>query len=347
MRHFNVSRFVRLRLLATNSAPKGAFVVDSWRYEPIVTAADVLPARFDSGFVLRVCLHPGENRWHFERSMRATRSRGRDSRTLVVASVVDLIRPGALVRCVKVSTYSLKFPGDSLGAVTMRESDPVLEDAGTAYLCRREEVREDAIWLIVPVSNHNPPSSIWGHLPERYEVRHFVLDHDRTKSSRSAKLDEGLRQRVMLSRRNTFIRWVLLGPFAVGLVWLTRWGAGFLPTGDTELLRSAKDLTVTVLGTVGRYYALVFVIAAMLAWNHLWGATVRASAWRRKEAQVRLARTPHAGVTRRWVSRLTPRKHDRFQPWTGGTREGLALGDLVSRGIRPRRGRNMDALEID
>ena len=126
----------RLAFLTMRTAPKAAFAVSSWRYDS-EAAMDDDDADYLGGFVLRVRVHPNENRRHLVRSLGAAKASDQQRRLVVVASAVDLMNANSWVRCLQVNTYSVKLPKSSIGDVELRAARPVRPASPTAYRCTR------------------------------------------------------------------------------------------------------------------------------------------------------------------------------------------------------------------
>ena len=90
--------------LSNSTNPKSAFTLTDWQYQPITPTGLAKRYPYSGGSILRLSLHPHENRSHLKRSLKADKSGVRARRLVVIASVQDMFEPTSLVRCIVVNS---------------------------------------------------------------------------------------------------------------------------------------------------------------------------------------------------------------------------------------------------
>ena len=111
--------------LSSTTNPKSAFTLTDWQYQPITPTSLAKHYPYCGGSMLRLSLHPHENRSHFKRSLNADKSGGRARRLVVIASVQDMFEPTSLVRCIVVNSNTLHLEEGDPHAVVLRTADPL------------------------------------------------------------------------------------------------------------------------------------------------------------------------------------------------------------------------------
>ena len=101
-------RTIGLLLVPSSTNPKSAFTLTDWEYQPITPTGPAKHYPYTGGSMLRLSLHPHENRSHLKRSLNADKSGRRTRRLLVIASAKDMLEPTSWVRCIVVNSNTLQ-----------------------------------------------------------------------------------------------------------------------------------------------------------------------------------------------------------------------------------------------
>ena len=174
-RPFSAWQKIRDDFVSSSTKPKSAFTLTDWQYQPITPTGLAKRYPYCGGSMLRLSLHPHENRSHLKRSLKADKSGSRARRLVVIASVQDMFEPTSLVRCIVVNSNTLQREEGDPQAVVLRTAD-LLSVADNVYPCEQKNVPADALWLIVPTSNYRAPSTCWGEMPERHNKQTTLRD---------------------------------------------------------------------------------------------------------------------------------------------------------------------------
>ena len=292
-------RDLRLVLFPTGTMPKSAFTVMEWHYRPVESIHSPTRPSYAAGAVLRFVLHVHENRHHLRRSLMTGGSGSRDRRLVVIASAPDLAKPRAWVRCLSIDASRLLLPNDERGHIVVPTTGGGRFGDGPQFRCRRHEVPDNALWLVVPATSQHSPTALWGEIDERFVVRPAVPAEAEADRLDDDICEQHVRRDVTRFRRLKVVVWVLLGLLPLGFVPLMR-----------RLLRWSfyPDETAALLGgQVAAVYFVVFTYALIAASVWLVVDAFRAKVWRSREGQ-------------------TP------EQWRGGTQECLVMGRLCRNG---------------
>ena len=331
-RRSRVGRALRRYLLTMDTQPKGGFAIAQWHYRPLVATDDTDDTGYQAAFELNVEVHAKENRRHLSRSLRAVPQSSNSTRLVVLASARDMLDNDAIVRCLVVDALETKCADQPRGHLTLRQSSPLLDGSPTAYSCVGKLVRENAIWLVVPVTSYREPTSLWGHLEERFALADAMPDEPAGEHPSDSSVGHEMRRRLKRYRRVRFAIWFILSFGAAGFLLLRQTAIRYaVPRGSGNW-----DLAVYLLDR-GLIWFLSFGIAAYLwiaayAIVDLCWESIIGQWWCRKEAQTRTARSATA------LSR-----HGDGPRWNGGTSKCLLFLGLAARGFesapqsKPRR----------
>ena len=240
-----------------------------WQYLPITTTGLAKRYPYSGGSILRLSLHPHENRSHLKRSLKADKSGGRARRLVVIASVQDMFEPTSSVRCIVVNSYTLHLEEGDPHAVVLLTADP-LSVADNVHRREQKDVPADALWLIVPTPDYRAPSTIWGQIPERHNHQTMPIDPD-TQESDDSDERKFVKERMTDERVGRTALWLYLGLFLPGFFGLY---AKLIPHFSLPIMASVV-------------WFVVFVIALFAALLHLAFAAFRAWWWRRRDDQTR------------------------------------------------------------
>ena len=211
----NLWRLSRLNFLTFRTAPKPAFLIADWRFEPRHSSQPGTHCRCLGGFILKLTLHQNENRWHLRRSLRHSKGSTRNRRLVVVASAQDLVEPTAWVRCMVVDADQMDLPKGDYGKVALASADPLAHNGSTSYRLRQKNVPDDALWLISIDSSHTEPCANWGQTPELAESLPLPTTQEVHEDDDSGNLEDDIDKMLRGTRIGTLLVWVLLGPGAV------------------------------------------------------------------------------------------------------------------------------------
>ena len=256
--------------LSNSTNPKSAFTLTDWQYQPITPTSLAKSYPYSGGSILRLSLHPHENRSHLKRSLKADKSGGRARRLVVIASVQDMFEPTSSVRCIVVNSYTLHFEEGDPHAVVLLTADPLSLEEPNVDQHEQKDVPADALWLIVPTSNYRAPSTIWGQIPERHNHQTTPIDPD-TQESDDSDEQKYVKDRRTDERVGRTALWLYLGLF--------------LPVFFGLYAKLIPHFSLPIMAFV--VWFVVFVIALFAALLHLAFAAVRARCWRRRDGQTR------------------------------------------------------------
>ena len=256
--------------VSSSTNPKSAFTLTDWQFQPISPTGLAKRYPYCGGSMLRLSLHPHENRSHLKRSLKADKSGGRARRLVVIASVQDMFKPTSLVRCIVVNAYTLHLEEGDPHAVVIRTADPLSVAESTVRRREQKDVPADALWLIVPRSDYRAPSTIWGQIPERHNNKTMPLDPI-TQESDDSDNEEFVKDRMTEERYFRIALWLYLGLIVPGVFWLY---AKLIPQFSLP-------------NTVFLVWFVVYVIAVITVVAQLTVAAIRARCWRRRDDQTR------------------------------------------------------------
>ena len=309
----NLWRLLRLNFLTFRTAPKPAFLIADWRFEPRHSSQPGTHCRYLGGFILSLTLHQNENRWHLRRSLRHSKGSTRNRRLVVVASAQDLVEPTAWVRCMVVDTDQMDLPKGDYGKVALASADPLTHNGSTSYRLRQKNVPDDALWLISIDSNHPEPCSNWDQIPELVGSLPLPTTQEIREDEDSGNLEDDIDKMLRGTRIGTLLAWVLLGPGAV-LVLAVVTVLGFLTLTISRLEFFALTISLradpifyTILVTVGVIWIVTYLYALMSYLLRLSCESVRGRWWSHRESRP-------------------------LRAWKGGTQECLIMGSLLRRG---------------
>ena len=299
----NLWRLLRLNLHTFRTAPKSAFLVADWRFEPRHSSQSGTHDRFIGGFILSLTLHQNENRWHLRRSLRHSKGSTRNRRIVVVASAQDLVEPTAWVRCMVVDTDQMDLPKGDYGKVALASADPLAHNGSTSYRLRQKNVPDDALWLISIDSSHTEPYASWGQNPELVESLPLPTTQEIREDEDCDILEDNIDRVLRGTRIGTLLVWMLLGPGAVLLM------AVITVLGFFALTMSGRGDSIfyTIVGVVGAIWIATYLHALMFYLLHLGLESVRGLWWSHCESRP-------------------------LRAWKGGTHECLIMGSLLRRG---------------
>lgn len=257
-------------LLTLRISSKPAFTISGLRLDLQRNLAPDTSCSRPGGFVLSLRLHKSENRWHLRRSLLTGKLNSLARRLVVVASARDLVNPGALVRCLVVDAYTLSLPKDKIGRVAVLSSDPLDTNEQIAFVRRREEVPEHAIWLISTNEDHQEPDVTWGQSSDLIEMHD---DWDTKRSLQRHACSHGSEYYVRISREMQVAQGVmaivlppLLGLVILGVSLLAKIANGpeLVVTGLTRI----GAIWLTVSGVLAIAHAVYLVVGHVIA--YLW-----------------------------------------------------------------------------
>ena len=208
-------RTTGLLFVPSSTNPKSAFTLTDWEYQPITPTGPAKHYPYTGGSMLRLSLHPHENRSHLKRSLNADKSGRRTRRLLVIASAKDMLEPTSWVRCIVVDSNTLQREEGDPHAAVIRTADPLSVEGPTVHQRKQKEVPADALWLIVPESKYLAPSKSWGQMPECHNNQTMPTDPITEKSD-----DTDIRQYVKKRKASLwiarFVMWFYFGVFVPG-----------------------------------------------------------------------------------------------------------------------------------
>ncbi len=324
-----LGRRIRARALVTQTAPKGSFVVDQLRYSPGADLTAFGDAPYGGSFKLEIKVHANENRRHLRRSMLAARGRHKERRLVAIATTPDMADKGAPVRCLLVNArYGMTLDADAPGRLTLHSADTKFDGNPTAFLRHQGKIAGDAMWLILPLSECRPPTQLWGHVPERFDVTAAAPLAYLTVADAHPTHEGELQRLVKLDRVRTAAWWLLLGP---ALFFVARWLRNDLVADLSDPTATSVHLFVPISRwlLVGYFVAYAyFAIFALV--DLLWQSTV-GCVWRRQEHQSPWF-SPRRGLGA-IVAAFVPLRTDadRLPSWNGGTRSCMQVPHLLSR----------------
>ena len=254
-------------LLSNSTNPKSAFTLTDWQYQPITPTSLAKHYPYSGGSILRLSLHPHENRSHLKRSLKADKSGGRARRLVVIASVQDMFEPTSLVRCIVVNSYTLHLVEGDPHAVVLLTADPLSLEEPNVRQREQKDVPADALWLIVPTPDYRAPSTIWGQIPERHNHQTTPIDPITQKSDDSDE-QEFVKERMTDELVGRISFWISFVPILV-FSWFYE-----------KLFPQVNELI-----SLFSVWLLVYVIALFSALLHLVFAAVRARCWCRRDSQ--------------------------------------------------------------
>ena len=255
--------------LSSSTNPKSAFTLTDWQFQPITPTSLAKRYPYSGGSILRLSLHPHENRSHLKRSLKADKSGARARRLVVIASVQDMFEPTSLVRCIVVNSYTLHLVEGDPHAVVLLTADPLSLEEPNVHRHAQKDVPADALWLIVPTSNYRAPSTFWGQMPERHNNKTMPIDSIPQESD-DIDNEDCVKERMTDERYTRIAFWIYLG-LILGFFWLY------------EKLFPQVSEPISVFSVSWR----VYVIALFAALLQLAVAAIRARCWRRRDGQTR------------------------------------------------------------
>ena len=261
-------RTMGLLFVPSSTNPKSAFTLTDWEYEPITPTGPAKHYPYTGGSMLRLSLHPHENRSHLKRSLNADKSGSRTRRLLVIASAKDMLEPTSWVRCVVVDSNTLQREESDPHAVVIRTADPLSVEGPTVDRCQQKEVPADALWLIVPASDYRAPSKSWGQMPECHNNQTVPTDPI-TQESDDTDIREYVKKGKADLRIARFVMWIYFGVFVPG------------PFGLFAILTpqfSLPEIAFVVWFAV--YFTALFAAVARLI-----VAAIKACCWRCRDGQ--------------------------------------------------------------
>ena len=253
--------------LSNSTNPKSAFTLTDWQYQPITTTGLAKRYPYSGGSILRLSLHPHENRSHLKRSLKADKSGGRARRLVVIASVQDMFEPTSSVRCIVVNSYTLHLEEGDPHAVVLLTADP-LSVADNVHRREQKDVPADALWLIVPTPDYRAPSTIWGQIPERHNHQTMPIDPD-TQESDDSDEQKYVKERRTDERVGRIALWLYLGLFVPGFFGLY---AKLIPHFSLPIMAFVV-------------WFVVIAIPLIAALSYLAVTAFRAWWWRRRDDQ--------------------------------------------------------------
>ena len=268
--HLSFWQALKDLFLSNSTNPKSAFTLTDWQYQPITPTSLAKSYPYSGGSILRLSLHPHENRSHLKRSLKADKSAGRARRLVVIASVQNMFEPTSLVRCIVVNSYTLRLVKGDPPAVVLLTADPLSLEEPNVHRLEQKDVPADALWLIVPTTDYRAPSTIWGQIPERHNQQTTPIDPD-TQESDDSDERTFVKEHMTDERIGRIALWLYLGLFVPGVFWLS---AKLIPHFSLPIMAFVVWFVVIINA----------VIAALL---HLAFAAVRAWCWRRRDGQTR------------------------------------------------------------
>ena len=296
-RPFSVWQKHRDDLVSSSTKPKSAFTLTDWQYQPITPTGLAKHYPYCGGSMLRLSLHPHENRSHLKRSLKADKSGARARRLVVIASVQDMFEPTSLVRCIVVNSKTLHLEKGDPPVVVLRTADP-LSVADNVYTCEQENVPADALWLIVPTTNYRAPSTIWGQIPERHNNQ-TTLGGPETQESDDVGDEDFVKQHMTERRQIQFLMWFAFAPVTFAYIWAYLWA--YMWCFGYVFPQVSAPISVTDL------WLVVYVIPLIAALSYLAVTAFRAGRWRRRDDQTRIT-------------------------WHGRTEECLIMGAVLRNG---------------
>ena len=261
-------RTIRGLFVPSSTNPKSAFTLTDWEYEPITPTGPAKHYPYTGGSMLRLSLHPHENRSHLKHSLKADKSGRRTRRLLVIASAKDMLEPTSWVRCIVVNSNTLQREEGDPHAAVIRTADPLSVEKPTVHRCQQKEVPADALWLIVPASNYRAPSKSWGQMPECHNNQTVPTDPI-TDDSDDTDIRQCVKKRKADLRIARFVMWIYFGVFVPGSFGLY--------TKLTPQL-SLPEIAFVV------WFAVYFT-AGIAAVARLIVAAIRACCWRCRDGQ--------------------------------------------------------------
>ena len=252
----------------SSTNPKSGFTLTDWEYEPITPTGPAKHYPYTGGSMLRLSLHPHENRSHLKRSLNADKSGGRTRRLLVIASAKDMLEPTSWVRCIVVNSNTLQREEGDPHAAVIRTADPLSVEGPTVRRRRQKDVPADALWLIVPTSNYRAPSKSWGQMPECHNNQ-TMPTYPMTEESDDTEIREDVKKRKAELRALRFGMWIHFGLFVPGFFWL-----------HTKLFPhfSFPDWAFVV-------WFVIYVTALIATVARLIVAAIKACCWRCRDGQ--------------------------------------------------------------
>ena len=254
--------------LPSPTNPKSAFTLTDWQYQPITPTGLAKRYPYCGGSILRLSLHPHENRSHLKRSLNADKSGRRARRLVVIASVKDMFKPTSLVRCIVVNSYTLRLEKGDSHAVIMHAADPLSVEESNMHLLKQKNIPADALWLIVPTSNYRAPSTFWGQMPERHNNQTMPLGPTAQECDDVGDKDF-VKERMTFVWRIRLVLWLFIGLMMLPTVW------------------SALNLFPQVSGPTAIlvFWFVVYVIPLIAALSYLAITAFKAWWWRRRDGQ--------------------------------------------------------------
>ena len=271
---FSVLQKIKDDFVSSSTKSKSAFTLTDWEYQPITPTSLAKRYPYSGGSILRLSLHPHENRSHLKRSLKADKSGGRARRLLVIASVQDMFKPTSSVRCIVVKSNTLHLQNGDPHAVVIRTADPLSVEESTVHPCEQKNVPADALWLIVPTSNYRAPSTIWGEMPERHNKQTTPSDPI-TQESNDIGDKDFVKERMTDRRKFQFLMWISIAPAIWAYIWAYMWCFGYLFP------------QVSAPTSVTGFWFVVYVIPLIAALSYLAVTAFRARYWRRRDDQTR------------------------------------------------------------
>ena len=258
--------------VSSSTKPKSAFTLTDWQYQPITPTGLAKRYPYCGGSMLRLSLHPHENRSHLKRSLNADKSGGRARRLVVIASVQDMFKPTSWVRCIVVNSKTLHREKGDPHAVVLRTADPLSLEKPNVHRRTQKDVPADALWLIVPTPDYRAPSTIWGQIPERHNNQTTLGDPE-TQESDDIGDEDFVKKHMTYRRIIQFLMWIALAPVMLAYLWAYMWCLGYL------FPQVSAPISVTDL------WLVVYVIPLIAALSYLAVTAFRACRWRRRDGQ--------------------------------------------------------------
>ncbi|WP_419932221.1 hypothetical protein [Candidatus Poriferisodalis sp.] len=323
-RRLRASRALRRYLLTMDTQPKGGFAITQWHYRPLVATDETDGSSYQAAFELDVEVHAKENRRHLSRSLRAVPQSSSSTRLVVLASAHDMLNDDATVRCLVVDALVTEYADQPCGRLTLRQYSPLLDGSPTVYSRVRRLVPDNAIWLVVPVTTCREPTSLWGHLEERFALADAMPDEPAGEHLSDSSIEQEMRRRLKRHRRVRFAIWFILSFGASGFLLLRQTTIRYaMPRGAGNW-----DLAVYVLNSglilllslgIAAYLWIAAYAIVDLCWESIIGLW-----WCRREAQTRTADKAA------FLSR-----HGDGPRWNGGTTKCRLFLGLAARGFEP------------
>ena len=130
------------------SAPKPAFLIDSWHLRKGAQYGYHRSGSRFGGFALEVILHRTEDRMHLDNSLRPpTLALWRTPRTVILATVGEFLR-GQPVRAFRVNASLTHYARDRSDALIFYSADPLYSGKPREDTLMRDKIPPDAIWLL-------------------------------------------------------------------------------------------------------------------------------------------------------------------------------------------------------